>query len=231
MKTTIWSLPTRLFHWLLTAGVVGAFLLAEEFFGAHMAFGYMVGTLLVFRIIWGFVGPRYSRFRDFKMSKSAFIETYRNKKHPAGHNPLASVVMIAILAFALLTVFSGMMAYAAEGKGLFAFLGVESGVFEEAHELFIALLLIAVALHLAGLAVDAFKNRQTGAIKSMFTGKKNIAAEGVRLSPAQKIFSFVWLISAIAVFAATVGFAGEDQEHGESEGLERYENHRHDESH
>lgn len=219
MKTKIWSLPTRLFHWLLTIGVVCAYLLAESFFGMHMAFGLMAGTLLVFRIIWGFAGPRYSKFRDFNMSKTAFIETYKNKKNPAGHNPLASVVMIAIITFALLTVISGMLAYASEGKGLLAFLAIEGrGEFEEIHEFFINLLLITVALHLVGLVVDAIKNRQTGTITSMFTGNKNIDAEGVRLSFRQKIFSFVWIISAITIFAVTVGIAGKIKELGHNKG-------------
>jgi cytochrome b len=228
MKTKIWSLPTRIFHWLLTVGVIGAYFLAEEYFGIHMAFGFLVGTLLIFRIVWGFAGPKYSRFSDFNMSKKAFIETYKNKKYPAGHNPLASLVMIAILTFALLTVLSGMLAYASEGKGILAFMGIQGvGVFEDIHKTFINLLLITVALHLLGLVVDVVKNRETSTIGSMFTGYKSVDTEGVRLNPEQKIFSFVWIISAIAVFAITVGFAKQDQRHGESEGHDRYEHHRH----
>ncbi len=68
MKTYIWSWPTRIFHWLLVIGMVAAYLLAEEeeLLNYHSAVGYMVGILILFRIIWGFAGPKYSGSAIFR---------------------------------------------------------------------------------------------------------------------------------------------------------------------
>ena len=58
MKTYIWSLPTRLSHWLVAIALVVAYILGgeEESINIHAAFGYLAGTLILFRIIWGILG-------------------------------------------------------------------------------------------------------------------------------------------------------------------------------
>src|SRR6478672_4074077 len=64
----VWDLPTRLFHWALASGVVAAIVSARLGGAAmtwHMRFGYAIFTLLAFRLAWGFVGGRWSRFGSF----------------------------------------------------------------------------------------------------------------------------------------------------------------------
>jgi cytochrome b len=60
IRTRVWDLPTRVFHWALTAAVIGQ--LATGFGGVmewHFRIGYAVLSLLLFRVIWGFVGGRW----------------------------------------------------------------------------------------------------------------------------------------------------------------------------
>jgi cytochrome b len=128
MKTYIWSLPTRLFHWLLVIALVAAYLLSEEeeLLNIHSSVGYMAGILIIFRIIWGFAGPKYSRFSDFpigiKRIKEFITDMNSSKSHSPGHNPLASLAMLGIIIFSLMIVISGALLLASEGEGFFAFI-------------------------------------------------------------------------------------------------------------
>ena len=61
-KTKVWDLPTRIFHWALAASFAGAYLLSESerLRNVHVALGYTALGLLAFRLVWGFIGPRYA---------------------------------------------------------------------------------------------------------------------------------------------------------------------------
>ena len=64
----VWDLPTRLFHWLLLACVVGLFATAYapgSWIDWHARLGYAMLTLLLFRVVWGVIGGHWSRFVHF----------------------------------------------------------------------------------------------------------------------------------------------------------------------
>jgi len=210
MKRYVWSLPTRLFHWLLVLFIVGAYLASEEenLLRIHTAFGYGVGVLVIFRIIWGFIGPKYSRFSDFPLSIKEAIEYIKNIFHPKkkyiGHNPAASFVMLGIIITLFFVVVSGVLTYGIqEGRGVLAFLNNslfrEMEVFEELHEVFVSILLFLIALHLAGVATDYILHKEDGTIASIFTGYKNIEGESVKLNSIQKIVATLFLAASIGV--------------------------------
>ena len=67
----VWDLPLRLFHWALAAAVPVAWFSANVFDMVHEIAGYTVLGLIAFRIVWGFTGTRYSRFRSFIQSATA----------------------------------------------------------------------------------------------------------------------------------------------------------------
>ncbi|MGZ8270267.1 MAG: cytochrome b/b6 domain-containing protein, partial [Methylophilus sp.] len=74
-QVVVWDIPVRIFHWLLVVSFAGAWLSAEseKYQLIHYAFGYTAGALVLFRIIWGFVGTKYARFYDFIKGPKAII--------------------------------------------------------------------------------------------------------------------------------------------------------------
>jgi cytochrome b len=208
MKTYIWSLPTRIFHWLLVIGMVAAYIVAEEeeLLNLHSSFGYVVGILIIFRIIWGFAGPKYSRFSDFPIGisamKSFFTDMKNSKSHSAGHNPAASLVMLGIIFLSLIIVVSGTLLLASEGQGLFAFIqtGMTEDTLKGIHEIAVNIVIGLVILHLLGNLVDFIFNKKAGTLQSIFTGYKNIEGESVKLNSFQKILATVGILSALAMF-------------------------------
>ena len=119
MSTThtvrIWDLPTRLFHWALLVCVVGL-LITGNVGGAwmewHFRFGYCVMTLLLFRIVWGLVGGKWSRFASFIYSPKSLMDYLSGRakpEHSAGHSPLGALSVFGLLAFLALQVGTGLI--------------------------------------------------------------------------------------------------------------------------
>lgn len=208
MKTYIWTLPTRIFHWILVIGMVAAYIVSEEeeLLHLHSSFGYVVGILLIFRIIWGFAGPKYSRFSDFPISftalKSFLTDMKKSKSHSPGHNPAASLVMLGIILLGLAIVVSGSLLLASKGQGFFSSvsIGLSSHTLKEIHEISVNLVIALVILHLLGNLVDFISNRKAGTLQSMFTGYKNIEGESTQLNTFQKIIATIGIVSALAIF-------------------------------
>jgi cytochrome b len=111
----VWDLPTRVFHWALVVGVVGLVTTAEIGGAAmdwHFRCGYAVLGLLLFRMVWGLVGGKWSRFSSFIYSPSTVLRYLRGQgipEHSIGHNPLGSISVFALLAFLMMQVASGLL--------------------------------------------------------------------------------------------------------------------------
>jgi cytochrome b len=112
-RTRVWDLPTRLFHWLLAAAVIG--LLATGLSGImewHFRLGYAVLALLLFRLVWGFVGGRWSRFGAFFYAPSSLVAYLRGRAHPdhlIGHTPLGALSVFGLLGILALQVATGLV--------------------------------------------------------------------------------------------------------------------------
>jgi cytochrome b len=65
VMVVVWDWPLRLFHWTLAASVLVAWFTPNIYDTVHRIAGYTVLGLIAFRLIWGFAGTRYSRFRSF----------------------------------------------------------------------------------------------------------------------------------------------------------------------
>lgn len=111
----IWDLPTRLFHWLLVACVVGLVITGNVGGNAmvwHFRFGYAVLTLLLFRLLWGFVGGHWSRWRQLFLAPSHVLSYLRGSGSAqawAGHNPAGSWSVVLMLMWLLLQVSTGLV--------------------------------------------------------------------------------------------------------------------------
>ena len=113
-RTRVWDLPTRLFHWALAVAVLG--LIGTGLSGImewHFRLGYTVLALLLFRLLWGFVGGRWSRFAAFIYAPGSVIAYLRGRAHPdhlIGHTPLGALSVFAVLAILAFQVATGLMA-------------------------------------------------------------------------------------------------------------------------
>jgi cytochrome b len=192
--------------------MVAAYLLGEEeeLLSVHSAVGYAVGILIVFRIIWGIAGPKYSRFRDFPVgisSLKSFISDMKGSKNQSpGHNPAASLIMLGIIFFTLLIVVSGTLLLASEGQGFFSSfsIGMSSDSLKEVHEIAVYIVIGLVIVHLLGNLVDFIFHKETGTLQSIFTGYKNIEGESVKLTSFQKILAAIGIILALAIIPYTL---------------------------
>ncbi|MDO8352021.1 MAG: cytochrome b/b6 domain-containing protein, partial [Aestuariivirga sp.] len=102
----VWDLPVRLFHWLLVASIVVAsvtgWLLPPSWLQLHLIAGTAIGCIVMWRVVWGFTGTRYSRFRSFVFSPWVTVAHLKDLKdgkasREAGHNPLGALMVVALL--------------------------------------------------------------------------------------------------------------------------------------
>jgi len=180
-KVRIWDLPTRLFHWALVAGVVGLTITGETGGDAmvwHAWLGYAVGSLLLFRLLWGVVGGQWSRFRTFVPSPRAVGRYLRGEHRPemrAGHSPLGALSVLALLFFLLAQVASGLFSETKEDFAgpLSAHVSNEVVRFMTGYHRNIGkpILIVLVALHIAAILYYLVRRREN-LIGAMVHGDK-----------------------------------------------------------
>ena len=183
-QTKVWDILIRVFHWVLVTTFVITFLTEDDFPTLHVYAGYSMMILLVMRVIWGFIGTRYARFKNFVVKPAVATQYMKDvlqfrAKHYLGHNPAGGAMVIALLISLSLTLVFGLLTYgAAEFSGPLA--GIAGGVsdsvakiFKEVHEFFANFTLLLVALHVFGVALASFQHNEN-LVKSMITGYKRI---------------------------------------------------------
>jgi cytochrome b len=112
----VWDLPTRLFHWTLAVCVIGLVITANvggNWMNWHLRLGYTVLSLLLFRLVWGFVGGHWSRFSTFIYGPATVLAYLRGDgppEHRIGHNPLGMLSVLALLCILLAQVGTGLIA-------------------------------------------------------------------------------------------------------------------------
>jgi cytochrome b len=114
----VWDLPTRIFHWSLAVCVISSLLSAWRGGNAmvwHFWLGYASIALLGFRIVWGIVGGRWSRFTSFVFGPATLWRYLRgasaaDELHEVGHSPLGALSVFALLALLMAQVATGLFA-------------------------------------------------------------------------------------------------------------------------
>ena len=215
----VWDLPTRLFHWLLVPVLVGSWVTHElglEWTEVHMWFGYTALTLILFRVIWGFVGPAHARFSSFLAGPGRtrdYARAWRAGAPPkfAGHNPLGGWAIMAMLISVLVQGVTGMFngdEIMYSGPWHWTLSGDIADVVEEIHEVNFNVLLALIGLHLAAIA-SYWVRWRTNLVTPMVTGRKpadqadpGAAIAGDRLAVAIVALGLaaagVWLFAALA---------------------------------
>jgi cytochrome b len=182
-RVRVWDLPTRLFHWLLVLCVIGSITTGYSgggIIGWHARFGYAILTLVLFRLVWGFVGGHWSRFASFFYSPRSVVAYLRGRSHPdhlVGHNPLGAGSVFALLAFLLAQAATGLVSddeisftgplnrYVSSAKGLAA-----TWYHKEVGQV---VLITLVVLHLAAITYYLWK--KDNLVGPMVGGDKELA--------------------------------------------------------
>ncbi|MDD3343356.1 MAG: cytochrome b/b6 domain-containing protein, partial [Sulfurospirillaceae bacterium] len=208
-KVLVWSLYTRVFHILLMVLMLAAFLTPEvkRLLSWHVAIGYTLALLFLFRIAWGFLDVKYSKFKDFNFKLSDLKEymftVFGNKKEYVGHNPASSYAIVLMIVLTFLAVITGALTYGVkEGMGIFSFMNHtlfrDMKAFKEIHEFFSNALMAVIGAHILGVLIDKIIHR-SAALQSMIDGMKPSDEEGLHLSFFQKAFGIFWI--GFSIFA------------------------------
>ncbi len=221
----VWDPIVRIGHWTLVIAFFTAYLTEDDFMTQHIWAGYIVGGVVLFRILWGLGGTgKYARFSNFIYSPSAIFGylkglVQRKPQHYVGHNPAGGAMVIALLLSLCGTVYSGLALYAVEEHaGPFANMygnnsaetpslslistaiakekshdgdedddneeeneAIESKevneqdeeFWEGLHEFFANFTLLLVALHVSGVILSSWIDKEN-LVKAMITGKKDV---------------------------------------------------------
>ncbi len=189
----IWDPLVRIVHWGLVLAFAIAWLTADEQQLVHEIAGYAVAALVALRIVWGFAGSRYARFSQFLRGPSATLAYLgammrgRERRY-LGHNPAGALMIAALLVALSGTAFTGWLLQEPDRAALLsglpsiaapAFADDDGGTpgaaaedaLEDLHEVLANLLLLLVALHVAGVVLASVRHRENLS-RAMVTGDK-----------------------------------------------------------
>ena len=205
LRVRVWDLPTRLFHWLLLAGVVTAFISVKLGGNAmiwHGRAGTFVLSLLIFRLLWGFTGSPTARFRSFlKGPRTVWryiqgqtsgnlgtLGTVGTLGHASvGHNPLGALSVVALLGLFFFQTLTGLGAsddIFFDGP-LAKDLGSDTvSLLTSLHKSTEPFLLGLVALHVAAIIFYRLV-KKTDLVKPMITGVKVLETNAEKPSPPE----------------------------------------------
>lgn len=210
-KYLVWDIPTRMFHWLLVIAVVMQWVTAEftDDMELHSYVGYGLLGLLLFRVMWGFVGTRHARFLSFVKGPQSAIAYAKDKDAvTAGHNPFGGWMVIVMLVTLIMQGVSGLFItddvlfngpyYSSVSDELQSTMGW-------IHHNGFTVIQILVALHILAVLWYQFGKKQA-LVNAMFSGKKAVSEDQAISSSRLPLALIVIVITALAI-GALVYFA------------------------
>jgi cytochrome b len=178
-KVYVWDPFVRVFHWTLVVAFAVAYVIEDDPLIVHVWAGYVVGILVVARIIWGFVGTPHARFSDFIYAPGTALRYVLNllRFHGArylGHSPGGGYMVVALLVFLAATVATGLVVYGGDQQagplaGMFTKKFGES--FEEVHEVIANITLALIFFHVSAVVLASFVHHEN-LVRAMVTGYK-----------------------------------------------------------
>jgi cytochrome b len=218
----VWDVPVRVFHWLMVIAFAGAWITSdsETWRLAHITLGYTMAALVVFRLVWGFVGTRWARFSSFVRGPRAVVAYVKGMiqgraQHHTGHNPAGAVAILLLLGLTLVV--------AVSGWAVLNEIGGDS--IEELHEAAAIAMLVVVGMHVAGVALGSWVHREN-LVRAMITGRKDVPQGGEAVKPraaigmvvAAAVLVFWWLQWHVAPASGTAGpTTSEGREHRDAD--------------
>ena len=185
----VWDLPTRVFHWALVMGVVAMVVTGnledDAALGWHFQIGYVIASLLLFRLVWGIFGGYWSRFGNFRWSLAPLGAQAGNAAeaaHPLGHSRTGSWAVVGLLGAVALQVTTGLFSDDdISMSGPFshwvdsALVSTLTWVHKDVSKV---VLIVLVALHIGAIAYYAFRRRQN-LVPAMLHGDVPVRDGGV----------------------------------------------------
>jgi cytochrome b len=209
-RVRVWDLPSRLFHWLLVALIGAQWLTANgdvSWMWLHQWGGYAILALVIWRLLWGFVGSPTARFANFLRGPRA-VTTYArgllHEEHPViiGHNPLGGWSVVLMLLLIALQAGTGLFSsddILTEGP-LAHLVGSDwVGFLTAVHHISFNLLLALVVLHIGAVFLHLFVG-EDDLVTPMLTGRKRIPATTVAPDRA-----FAGNLRAVVLLLCVVG--------------------------
>jgi cytochrome b len=209
LSMRVWDLPIRLFHWAIVLLVAFSYVSAHYgWMEYHFLSGYSILTLLLFRLVWGFVGSETARFRSFLVSPLRGLGhlTRFGRREPdnqIGHNEAGGWMVLAMLLLLLAQAGTGLFATddALSQGPLAQFVSTDtSEKLSTVHSINFNLILGAIALHVLAIIAYAVVKRQD-LVRPMLTGKKRLPAATRAPRIAGSWLAFLVLLCAAGVVA------------------------------
>jgi cytochrome b len=208
-STIVWDLPTRLFHWTLVVLILLQYL-SGEFDLIPMAWHYWLGyatlALVLFRLLWGFLGSTTSRFASFVRGPRAVLSYVRaiaagREVRVIGHNPLGGWSVVLMLASVAVQSVSGLFSTDdLTETGPLADRVSDATVewMTRVHHLNRWVLVLLIALHIVAVLMH-WVIRRDNLLAAMVHGRGRAGSdERTRIAPAWRAIVLL-AISAIAV--------------------------------
>jgi cytochrome b len=208
----VWDLPLRLFHWLMAVAVLASVITGElggNLIDWHGRVGGLLLGLLVFRLIWGFIGSTHARFVSFFPTPKRLAAYLKGQWQGIGHNPLGALSAIALLGVLAALVLTGLFTnddIAFQGP-LFNLISKDlSNKLSSLHALSFNALIALVPLHLAAI-VYYVRVKKHNLVVPMLTGEKIVPkSHAVELSGGGALrFVAALTIAGVAVWSASYG--------------------------
>ena len=176
----VWDLPLRLFHWLLVLCIIGSLVsvnLGGNAIQWHAYFGYCILSLLIFRIVWGFVGSTHARFVTFFPNITNIMDYLKGRAPKVlGHNPIGALSVFALLFVLTVQASTGLFVddeVAFQGPFAKYVSNATVSFLSEIHESNQVLIYALIAIHIAAIFFyKKFKGEDL--IKPMISGDKEI---------------------------------------------------------
>jgi cytochrome b len=165
---SVWDPLLRLTHWSFPLLIPAMWWTAETSkWGLHKRLGLVLLGLLLFRILWGFVGPETARFSQFVKGPRALLAYLSGKTEEGGiaigHSPLGGLSTVVLLGAMLLQASLGLFAgdpFDGTTGPLNGFVGARlADLITELHETFFWIIAGLVGLHLAAITLYAAKGK------------------------------------------------------------------------
>jgi cytochrome b len=189
VEVLVWDPFVRIFHWLLASTVLFDWTTDEPRW-LHVWLGYLAGVLVLWRVLWGFVGPGNARFASFLygprlvVNYLASLIRFSSQRY-LGHSPAGGAMIVVLLFMIAGTVLTGMANLAADsGEGPMS--GFVAKVerpdpapgqrrpqlfLKQMHEAVANITFVLVIAHVLGVALASFAHREN-LVHAMVTGRK-----------------------------------------------------------